>query len=291
MVKNLKKFLIAGAALLMGATALAGCSSAITDASNQLGEDAVNALNKSAVVAQVTDEEFTDFTFLGAEFDRANDYAFNVDVSGIAKYKEGANKAYVTMNYLLDDSYFDGVDVSKKEQVINAISKAMQTEEMKDFDFLPIANVKALNGTLKKISESPLDDFHYGKGMVFALGNLKLDEENGSVSFQMKSHVNYSKTESRMEPGMVWNGESYTLGMVMKTYHYNEDFIHTNDVYVKVSQEDMDLIKLDPSYAVDAFISRVKKKKKDSYVVNSVEVDKVSDLDTSMLNEVDKEKL
>ena len=81
MVKNLKKFLIAGAALLMGATALAGCSSAITDASNQLGEDAVNALNKSAVVAQVTDEEFTDFTFLGAEFDRANDYAFNVDVT------------------------------------------------------------------------------------------------------------------------------------------------------------------------------------------------------------------
>ena len=53
----------------------------------------------------------------------------------------------------------------------------------------------------------------------------------------------------------------------------------------------MDLIKLDPSYAVDAFISRVNSDQKDSYVVNSVEVDKVSDLDTSMLNEVDMEKL
>lgn len=291
MLKSLKKFFLAGAALVLGATALAGCSSAMTAASEQLEPEVVGAMNRSAIVREVTDVGFSDFSFLAADFDRAGDERFDIDISGVAQDEQG-QKSYVTLSYNVTDNYFDNISTKENADIINAIKNVVANEEIEEFDMVNVNSVKALNNTLKKTSEK-MEDYNFSKGMVFSITNVKINEEDGTASFRLRSHNNYHKSETHYEPGMVYDFQSgnYKPGMVWKTYNYYDDYVHTNDIYIKASAEDLELMKLDHSFIIDSYVNYVNTEQKDKYVINSVAVDKVSDLDVSMINDVDMEKI
>lgn len=282
MVKNLKKFFIAGAAIALSASVLAGCS-ALKDASQEMGDSTVNILNNSSVVRESTDVTFNEFTFLGADFDRVEGSTLDVDVSGVAKYNEMQNKAYITMNYNLDDSFFAGIDSNDKAEIVRALNQAMQQNEMQDFTFVPINSVKALNESLKGITESPLKDFRYNGGLVFALGDVNVNMEEGYASFQLKSHVDYVKTETQVVPSVIYVNGKPQVGVTTKVNHYYENFLHTNDVYVRATEQELAAMENDSSLIIDKFIEYVNNNDKNNLVVNSVEVDKISDFDATML--------
>lgn len=292
MLKNFKKFFLSGAALLIGASALAGCSSAMTKASETLNPEVVAAMNRSAVVQQVTDAEFEDFSFYAADFNRADGNKYDIDVCGVAKDTEGQN-SYVTLSYNVSDSHFAGLKQDDKVEVINAIKEMVAQEEIEEFDLVPVSSVNALNKTLKKTAERVNDDYYFTKGMVFSLSNVQINEENGTASFRLRSHNKYEKTEQRYEPGMVYDMQegSYKPGMVWRTYYYSDDYIHTNDIYIKASAEDLQLMKLDHSYIIDHYVNYVNNGQKDNYVINSVSTDKVSDYDVSMISDVEIENI
>ncbi len=287
-----RRLFVAGAILVMGASIFTACTSKLAKASVNFDKSAIYALNNSSVVQEVIDTEFNDFAFLGADFTRVDEDNLDVDISGVAKYNQGQNKAIVKMSYTLNDDIFDGVDELKKHEVVEALGNAIQSEEMREFDLMQVSNIKALNDTLKEISESPIDGYDFKNGMVVSLGNLQFNEDDNTISFQMKNHNDYVHTTTVMQPMIIPNGNggSTTVMRPVTTYSY-EDFLHTNDIYIKVSDKEMEEMKADPSKIIDTFINYVKNGEKGKYVVNSVEIDKLSGQDTSMIDDLDYERM
>lgn len=266
--------------MLMSMGMLTGCSNEFVAVQENLNKVGLDQLQQSSVVREVTDEEFSHFKFLCAEFEVNDDKTYDVDVNGVAKYNNGKEQAYVKMSYTLDGQSLYEVNKDDRSAILNLISQVMSTQEMKAFDYASLNSIKAINSIVRNTAESPLDEFNYRHGIVFSLGKIQFDEDKDRVCFEMKTHVKYERPYTVMQPIMVGN----TLTMMPITHYENEEFIHTNNVYLNVSKEEMAEIKADNKLIFDKFVDVVKKEEIDKYVINSVEVDKLDDLDISLFN-------
>ncbi len=280
MEKKHTRAAVLGVTMLMSMGMLTGCSNEFVAVQENLNKVGLDQLQQSSVVREVTDEEFSHFKFLCAEFEVNDDKTYDVDVNGVAKYNNGKEQAYVKMSYTLDGQSLYEVNKDDRSAILNLISQVMSTQEMKAFDYASLNSIKAINSIVRNTAESPLDEFNYRHGIVFSLGKIQFDEDKDRVCFEMKTHVKYERPYTVMQPIMVGN----TLTMMPITHYENEEFIHTNNVYLNVSKEEMAEIKADNKLIFDKFVDVVKKEEIDKYVINSVEVDKLDDLDISLFN-------
>ncbi len=289
MLKNKKKFILIGAVAALGATMLAGCSQALLDAQTNVEDSMLKAIRTSELVSDEVNNKVEDIVFLGADFDRADNSTYDVDVNGVAKCNDKKN-AYVTMSYNINESFFTGISEDDKSEIINALALAIEQSEMKDFSFVEVGNAVKLGDTLKSISESPVKDYKYDKGLVLSIEDVVFDEQEGYVSFQMKNHNKYCKTVTQMVPTYTYINGQMQLSYVVKTNYYYEDFVHTNDIYIRASSEQMEKMKEDSSLIFDTYALYVNNGQKDNYIINSVAVDKVSERDATMLGNMDLDK-
>ena len=278
MEKKHTRAAVLGVTMLMSMGMLTGCSNEFAAAQENLNKVGLDQLQQSSVVREVTNEDFSDFQFLCAEFEVNDDKTYDVDVNGVAQYNDGNDQAYVKMSYNLDEKYFYEIRSDDKIAVINTLAEAMGKEEMKAFDYAALNSIKEINSTVKNIAESPLDDYSFNKGMVFSLGKIRFDEGQDRVYFEMKAHVKYEHSYVTWEPR--YNGVT-----TVTRYEY-DDFIHTNDIYLNVDKQEMAEMKADNKLIFDKFVSVVKNNEKDKYVINSNEIDKLKDLDTSLFKSV-----
>ncbi|MCI8555995.1 MAG: hypothetical protein HFI85_05485 [Clostridia bacterium] len=280
MKKKLNKAILLGATMILSMGMMTGCTGEFEKAQENLNKTGLDQLQHSKVVREVTDEEFSHFKFLCAEFEVNDDKTYDVDVNGVAKYNDGKEQAYVKMSYTLDGQSLYEVNKDDRAAILNLISQTMSRQEMKAFDYAPLSSIKAINSILRQTAESPLDEFNYRHGILFSLGKIKFDEDKDRVCFEMKTHVKYERPYTVMQPIVVGN----MMTMMPVTHYENEEFIHTNDVYLNVSKEEMARMKADNKLIFDKFVDVVKKQEFDKYVINSVEVDKLDDLDISLFN-------
>lgn len=286
MLKTKNRFVV-GASFLLGLTTLVGCSAAVKDAQENIDTTTVNAMNQSQAVRVITQEEFKEFTFLGADFERSDSSALNVEVSGLAKYGE-EQSAFVNLGYTDVESFFSEINQEDKAAIINALSAVIQERELTDFEMTPVSSAAVVNDTLKDIAESPLDNYRYNNGMVFAVGNVSFNEEEGYASFEVKSNIEYSHTYSQITYGIVGRNSdgSFRYGPITKIKTEYEDFLHTHRIYVRASEAEISAMQNDMSLIFDKFYTVVKDGEKENYVVESLEVQSSQEFNTKMKDDV-----
>lgn len=286
-MKGKKKFAVLAPLVATIAMGFAGCSQADKDAVKDFNQEVLNVLNNSPVVSEVVETNFDKFDFLGADFEETAQSDYDVDISGIAQYNN-TQKAFVKMSYTLDGKEFASINEKKQDEILKVLTTLVGKEEMKNFDFVAVSGVKKLNGVINSVSESPVKDYDFNKGLVFSLSDVKFDEEGGAISFNMRTYVEYANEETVLAPLPITDPDGMTtiIPTPIKKTNY-EDFIHENVVAISVTSEEMNQMKQDNSLIFDKFVELVNSDSKDQFVVSQVSSEKPTKFDTSMLEKIE----
>ena len=267
-MKKKLAILSASALLVMG---FAGCSAAEKEAQQALNKSVLDAVNSSATVSAITDVKLDSFEFLAADVAREAGVDL-VDVNGVAEVSGIEKKAYVSLQYEVED-VFAGIDSSKADQVINKLNEIVQTYEISDFDCVLATKIDSVNKAMGKVFESPVDGFKHSNSLTYSVKGLSFNMEEGYYSFETMSNVRYSKSEPSVQ--MMYrlgpNGK-YSWQPVSTIKTYEEKFNEGHKVFVKASAEEMAQMQQDSSLAMDRFVELVNNNQKDRYTVSTTNI-------------------
>ena len=289
-MKGKKKLAILAPLVVALASAFAGCSQLEKDAVKDFNQEALNLLNNSPVVSEVVeaDTSFDKFDFLGADFSETASSDYDVDISGIAKYNSN-KKAFVKMSYTFDGENFSSINEKKQSDILKVLSSLIGKEEMKSFEFMPISSVKSLNGVVKSISESPLDEYDFNKGLVFSLSDVKFDQEGGNISFRIKTYSEFVNETTVLTPIPILGPDGVTTIIPTPITNRNyADYIQENNVIISVSNEEMAEMLEDKSLIFDKFVELVSSEAKDQFAISQVSSEKPTKFDTTTIDKIDE---
>lgn len=201
-MKKLKKLLLVGAAGVLGAATLSGCSAISEKERANFNDGVLAALNQSAVVSEQVQTKFDDFEFLSVGIEKTLSEKYSTMISGFAKYDEGESQGFVRLGYLLNENFFEGIKSDDKNKILSALIKAISEVEMVDFEITPVSSFDKVASTMEKVSSKKLEDYSYVEGKVFDLGSVKINTEEGFASFEVKSYDLYSKRKYSYNPAL-----------------------------------------------------------------------------------------
>lgn len=283
MIKN-NKLVILGA-IALSALTLTGCSQEIKEAQSNLDNKVVTVLNNNRVVISKTENVFTNYKFLAADFnDSTSVNQYDVFVNGVSKIKDSDKKAYLSLEYTFDKSLFDKIDSKDTVSALNKLSEIVENNEPISFSCVESKDLSTFNKSLTSVIDCPIANYKLYNGLVYSVSNMNFDEQKNYVSFLTKEDMEYSRTQTETTYGVTGvdaNGNP-KFGLVTRVKTYYENFFQASNVYIKVTDAEMDSMKQDSSLVFDKFTDVVKNNQKDQYVIQSVEVATENEFNTSM---------
>ncbi len=279
-----KKLIIFGATVL-SALGLAGCSTALEKAQTSLSDVSKNVLNENLNFRQRLEGGIEKYKFLGANFDGNSNGEFDIEICGVSVANETKEKAYTTLYYTIPATEFNGINAKDSTAVINSLTQVVPNYEIKDFSYAPVKDFNNLNGAVKSVLESPLDEYKTHSALVYGVDNLNFNYEDGYASFTTYEDTKYSRTRTEL----VWTVVGWDLegnpqyGWAVQSVTDYEGFVQEHNMYVKASTEELDAMKEDNTLVFDKFVEAVKTGDKSLYTVQSVNVVKTTEFNTNLL--------
>lgn len=292
MKKKVRRIVVLGVAGLMMVGGLTACSNPIKEAQANIDDKVVTVLNADEETIARLGGEIENFTFLSADTTKQED-KYNIDINGVATAKESNQKAYTTLNYLVDGKYFDEMEKANHENVINALASIVENENFNSISVNKVGNVKALSDAMGKVSESPVEDYDMSKNFLYGIGNVEYNDAENVVSFTAKDTTKFSRTSSDLNWGVVRTNSDGSLewGWVVSTKTEYKTFFMDQKVYVKLSKEDYEKSKTDESVIFQKFTEYVNNKQKDNYVIQTQNVMNEKDFSANMMDNVNLQKV
>lgn len=290
--KNIKRIVVLGAAGLALVTGLTGCSKAMKEAQANIDDKVVTVMNADDEVMARLGGEISNFTFLSADTTKENNNQYTVDINGIATTKATDEKAYTTLNYLIDGKYFDSMGKATHENIINTLASVVENEKFNSISVNKVKDVKALNEAMGLVSESPVEDYRINENFLYGIGNVEFNDKENVVSFTAKETTKFKKTTTDVSWGITGIGSDGgpEFGWVVSTKTDFKTFFIDQKVYVKLSKEDCEKAKTDESVIFEKFVGYVKNNQKDNYVIKTESVLNSKDFSANMMNNVSLQK-
>ena len=291
--KIIKRISVLGLIAVMaftGAT-LTGCSKKLQQAQENIDQSVTMVLNEDQSIQETYNEDFSNFTFLCADVEKGTQNEYTIDINGLATTVND-QQAYTTLNYLVDGKYFDEMDNSSHENIINTLATIVQNEKFQSVSINKINNVNALNDAVADTIETPLEGYHVNKNFLYGVGNLKFEDESNVVSFDTKEATKFSKTTTRTTYGYMGTDSKGNpkYGLITSTKTDYQTFFMGHTIYLQLTPEEYQAAKNNNSLIFDKFADMVKNKQTDKYVVQETNVQTDKEFSANMMDNVSLEK-
>lgn len=282
--KVAKKLVILGFAGVMLTGILTGCTQKdIANAQENIDSAMTSVLNLDEI-KEAEDSVFDKFTFLGADIEKAEDSKLAVEINGIANYSESDKKAYTVFNYLVSDSYFSEADSRKNEaSIINTLADIVKNENYSDYSITNVSNLESLNDSMGKATESPVEGFKVENNFLYGVSNVQFSDEENVVSFSTKELTKFYRTRLETSYGITgYTDGKPKFGMVTKSVTDHETFFIDNNVYLKLTPEEMAQAKSNESLVFEKFAEYVKGGNTGKYVIQQTNISSQKELNANM---------
>lgn len=213
----------------------AGCSE---------GEEREDKLSGSLTQAvTVLDDNIKDFVLMGADVDKTG-FEFDVSFNGIASSKNDTT-SFACINYSVPSSYFTSLTKrSSKNDVYDVLDRVVSELEIKDYSLVEMNDLAKFNGAIVKNTPSPFEKYNLRRGMVYNLEKPEFDDENRTVSFDVKTIADLRKGSIRPGIGLgigFHGGVGFGVGLFTSV---NEGtFMIVDNYSVSFSQSDYQAVK------------------------------------------------
>ena len=285
----LKTIFVSGVISIVALTSLTACSSKTSKALNDLNENVLTTLNNSQVVQEYAERAYENFNFTGANFEDIDEKILSVDVYGISSWKEDATnkKGYATLNYLVEKSDFSEIN-NNTAKILSALSKAISKKQPKSFSTVEMNNIKSFNKTAKSFVENTGDDrYNYDDSLIFAVETPEIDETNQTVSFTVKSNVDF--VHHWTTAMMMYTGSSF-IPVIINHFDHDES-IQTHQMKLNLTKEEISEIKENEALIFDKFAEFVNNNETSKYTISTINIQKDVEYNTNVSDNIDVEKL
>lgn len=275
-------------AMFFGTLTLTGCTNKELESAQQNMDTTVTTVLNSEDIQEVENALFSNYTFLCADVERAEGAQFSVGINGVAKYQNSDQKAYTTFNYLVNESYFANEENTKNDaNIINTLAEIVKNENYQSYSIANVKNLDALNQAMGKATESPLDGFRTSQNFLYGVSDVQLSEADGVASFATKELIKFSRTRTETTMGIVgyFDGQP-KWGPVTRTVTDYESFFIDNNVYIKLTPEEMERAKTDEAFVFQKFAEVVKSGEKDKFVIQQTNVADQKEFNANMKDNV-----
>ena len=274
--------------IFVGTLGLTGCTTKDLENAQAYMDTTVTTVLNSEDIQAVENELFSNYTFLGADINKADESQYSIDINGIAKHADSGQNSYATFNYLVSDSYFAEKDATKNEAaIINTLAEIVKNENYQEYSIANVNSLDKLNNAMGKVTESPLDYFRYFNNFLYGVSDVELSEADCVASFSTKELSKFSRTKTETTIGIIgyFDGKPQ-YGPVVRSVTEYESFYIDNNVYIKLTPEEMERAKTDESFVFDKFIEYVESKQTDKYVIQQTNVADQKEFDANMKDHV-----
>ena len=275
--------------MFLGTFTLTGCSiKDLEEAQDRIDNSVVShVLNSDAIQAEEK-ALFSKFTFLCADVEHADNAQYSIDINGISTYADSKENAYTTFNYLVNSSYFENEENTKSEAaIINTLASIVENENYNSYSISNVRNLDSLNKAMGEATESPLNGFRTNNNFLYGVTNVQLSPEEGVASFSTKELTKFSRTRTETTIGIIgyFDGKP-KMGPVTRTVTDYESFFIDNNVYVKLTPEEMERAKTDESIVFEKFAEYVKEDKTDKYIIQQTNITDQKQYDANMKDHI-----
>ena len=290
-----RKLMVLGLAATMfaGVLTMTGCSNKeLESAQNRIDSSITHVLNSSEIQEEENDL-FSQYTFLCADVEKADNSMYSIDINGIATRADSEQKSYTTFNYIVSDSYFQNEDDLKNSaSIINKFAEIVENENYTSYSIANVKNLDALNNTMREVTDAPIDGYHTtGENFLYGVSSVELSESDNVASFSTKELTKFSRTRTEVTYGIKGyvDGKAQ-YGPIVRTVTDYESFFMEHNVYIKLTPEEMEQAKHDESIVFEKFVEYVNSKQKDKYVIQETNIIDSKQFDANMKNYVDLSK-
>ena len=274
---NKIKILGLSAVSIASGLTLSGCSKReLIDAQQNMDNAVVELINQNQ------NSNIKYFSFLGANIN-SNGQTFDIDINGIATDSSKV-KAYTTLNYTVNNFNYKLDEKSDKyknnAQLINMLADVVKNEILADYSMLKVDDVKTLNTTTAKVTNSNLDEKYKCQGnFLYAVNNLNFNEQEQFASFSTKELIKYAKSEVNYW-AFTENGPIYTIDADRKTFYVDQN------IYVELTPEEISQAKNNSAIVFNKFAEYVNSNQTEKYVVEQTEMSENQELGIVMNEEI-----
>lgn len=281
-----KKKIVLGFASFLLINSLTSCSRALEEAQANIDGKVVTVMNGNDNIKSKLGGEIEKFTFLSAETIKNNDN-YAVDINGIVTARESSQKAYTTLNYVVDGSYFDNMKRATNDNIINALASVVENENLSEVSVYKVNNALSFSDAMGSVTESPLEDYELSKNLLYGIGDIQYNDSENTVFFQAKNATKFERTTMAFGWGVVGNNDGKPeYGLVAKPQTDYQTFFIDQNVYIKLNEEDFKMSKTDESVIFDKFTDFVKNKEKGKYIVATESVATEKGFSANMLEDI-----
>lgn len=275
-------------AMFFGTLTLTGCTTKDLENAQQNMDTTVTTVLNSEEIQEAENALFSNYTFLCADVERAEGAQFSVGINGIAKYENSDKKAYTTFHYLVNESYFANEENTKNDaNIINTLADIVKNENYQSYTISTVKNLDSLNEAMEKATESPLDGFRPNQNFLYGVSDVTFTEGENVASFSTKELIKFSRTRTETTMGIVgYYNNQPKWGPVTRTVTDYESFFIDNNVYIKLTPEEMELAKTDESIVFQKFAEYVKAGEKDKFVIQQTNVADQKEFNANMKDHV-----
>ena len=283
--KIVKLFVVGIGTVIVALTSLTACSSSPMVS---LNKTVLKELTSSSVVQEFDEREYQGFTFTGADFQKVDEQTLSVDIYGISNWEKDnvSKKGYTTLNYSVEKSNFSKIDKRSTRDVFSALSNMISQKEPNSFSIVEINNIKNFNETAKNFVENTGDSDHeYSKSLIYAVATPQLNETDQTVSFTIKSNVDFLKTWTTTE---VYHNSSGYMPVVENHFDHSES-VQTHQITLNLTKEEISEISNDEALIFDKFTQFINNNETSKYTISTINIQMDNEYNTNVSKNINLE--
>lgn len=253
-LKKAGMLVIAASMLAFVAGGAAGCSNAMIERSSILEDKITNTIVQM-------DDTVRDFKFTGADVDKTG-FKYDVSFNGIASL-EGEEKAFADLHYSVPHSVFMNLKKdSYTNEVYDVFDYIVDNLKPEELNLTKVGDIQKFNDAIIKNTPATFEGYKVARGFVYNLEDPSFDDENRTVSFDVKTILEFKK--GTYQPGFglglgFGGGVGPGLGLGIYSEAKQGTFTTIDNYTVSFSEEDYQYIKSDPTFVYEVVANAIER--------------------------------
>lgn len=259
-----------------------GCSDKVSTRAEELN-------NKLTTAVVQVDDSISDFSFTGAEVDKAG-FDFDVSFNGVASLKDESN-AFASIHYKVPHTVFGGLEKSSSvDAVYDVFDYIVDNYSPEELNITKVGDIEKFNTAIIKNTPSSFDGYRLKRGFVYDLSSPTFNDETKSVSFGVKTIMDVEK--GAYQPGFgLGMGFSGGIGLGLSFGIFSEGkggtFVVVDNYTVSLSEEDYEYLKSDPNFVYEVCADAIERKDAGILSVERESTNTVTYDNADLLNKID----
>lgn len=237
---------------------LGGCTSDLPDHVEDLNTRVEHVLGEQISAKEAY--KLVDYQLIGTDVAKTA-FNYGVKFNGVATLSNG-EQAFASLDYSIPSNEFVHLEKrSSEKKVYDVLEKIVQNYSPQSYSITPVTNLVAVNDAFVQNAPTPFKGYNLKDAMVYNLGAPEFNDENHTISFDVKLLMDLGKVKRKAEWGLCIGFDGsvcFGYGIPISANYAQGTFTTIDKYVIKVDEQTYNAMKADSKAVYDAVVEAIK---------------------------------